>query len=135
MMVCDTMRRSFDERYQRAVDLITEFHRQVTAAGSTFVLMVIPDEYQIDPELRAATLEYLEHTPDRYDWEKPQRFLSEWCAERGIHCLDLLPAFRAFDGEGPLYRLRNTHWSEVGNQLAARELARFLHGLGVAPRG
>jgi len=100
----------------------------VEADGARFVLATAPLAYQIDP-----AYPFL-----------PQTLLARYCAERGLACLDLLPALRRhpveqtylldFSGVHDIW-----HWTSAGHQVAAGAFEDFLldQGLipGAAPRG
>ncbi|MGH7337423.1 MAG: alginate O-acetyltransferase AlgX-related protein, partial [Myxococcota bacterium] len=59
----------------------------------------------------------------------PQRRLAAFFADRGVPVLAFLPAFaraaRERDPDG-FYLVNDTHWSVPGNEIAAREIARFV---------
>jgi hypothetical protein len=54
--------------------------------------------------------------------------VTDFCAARGIDCLDLLPSFRAAnpDGVSRLYLPRDLHWTAAGHDLAAQAVAQRL---------
>jgi hypothetical protein len=98
------------------------------AAGETPVLvMLIPDEFQVEDELWRAVLEEAGEPLDR---DRPQRLVSGWLGLQGIPCLDLLPVMRAVepleDGRRHLYHLRDTHFNARGNRLVADALSAFV---------
>ncbi len=113
-------------RLDRVVDTLELLDAAVRRAGGRLVVMIIPDELQVDGDVFARTVAHEGTRAEDHDLEWPQRALGEALAERGIPALDLLPASRRASADGPLYRPRNTHWNGAGNRLAAAELARFL---------
>lgn len=96
------------------------------ASGVPIAFVVIPDEFQVEDALWASV------AASGYERDRPQRILGEGLRARGIAMLDLLPAFLAVpplpDGQRHLYHRRDTHWNRRGNEVAGRELARFLSG-------
>jgi lysophospholipase L1-like esterase len=92
----------------------------VEADGARFVLAVAPLAYQIDPDYPFL----------------PQALVARYCAERGIACVDLLPALREYPVE-QTYLLNFSgvydiwHWTSVGHQVAAAAFEGFVldHGL------
>lgn len=48
------------------------------------------------------------------------------CRQNHIHCLDLLAQFQEQGKSPPLYILRDTHWIEAGNRLAAEAIFKYL---------
>jgi hypothetical protein len=89
-------------------------------------VVVIPDEFQVNPRVLAEAAEDSHIKPAALDLELPQRRLGRFFAERRIPCLDLLPVFR----KTPCTYVRwETHWNARGHHLAATELARWLQPL------
>lgn len=69
-----------------------------------------------------------ELTDSIFDAAKPNRLISEYCAEIGLPCLDLLPvmADAHAQGGGPLYFPIDRHFTPKGYALAADALFDFL---------
>ena len=116
----------FRVRLERVLDAVDELAEKVRASGARLVVMVIPDEFQVDPGVLAMAARRAGKQASDYDLERPQRELVEALDARGVPALDLLPASRRAAAEGSLYLPRNTHWNSAGNGLAAAELVRFL---------
>lgn len=104
-------------------------------AGAPLMVVLIPDELQVDPELRR---EVLALPPARdetdFDWDRPNRELAERMTELGVPVLDLTAAFRATAGQRRLYRLNDSHWNLAGNALAAELLADWLRAQSLWPK-
>ena len=87
----------------------------VRADGAEMTVVFFPLAYQMD---------------ESYPF-LPQRRLAEYCRERSLRCLDLLPPFRRHD-EGEIFLLDKEghddiwHLTRFGHELTARELLRFL---------
>jgi len=54
--------------------------------------------------------------------------VSSFCEQNRIHCLDLLAPFQQAGKSAKLYVLRDTHWNEAGNRLAADLIFQYLEG-------
>ena len=98
-------------------------------AGDTpFVVMLIPDEFQLNDRVWQTVCDRLGR--QSFDRDHPQERITSWLKEQGIPCLDLLPVFRAVpplpDGQRHLYHLRDTHINARGNRVAGEALAEFL---------
>ncbi len=52
--------------------------------------------------------------------------LLDFAQTSGIRVLNTFPAFRAYDGDSPLYYERDLHWTPAGQRLLADELERHL---------
>ncbi len=129
MVLC---RRGLEAEFEQLLEdvgrTLVAFEREVRATGARFVVMVVPDEYQVDAGVRAAAMRLAGTDSSDYDLGRPQRRLVEWLGGRGIETLDLLPAFQKVGRQRKLYNLRDTHWNRDGNRLAAELLAARLEG-------
>lgn len=84
--------------------------------GGRFVVVAVPIELQLRPDLLAADRSYV---------LKPQTRLQAICEEVGIPFLDLFPAFAAHDAGDALFR-DGLHLAPTGHALAAVGIERFL---------
>jgi hypothetical protein len=127
MRIC--LRRHHDEMLHltaRVGRVLERLAREVRRADAELVVMLIPDEFQVDDALQREVLAALGVPRAALDADCPQRRLGELLDEAGIRYLDLLPTFRDAGASHRLYYPRNTHWNDRGNALASRELARYL---------
>lgn len=116
----------FATRLARVLETIDQLDAHVRAIGARFVVLLIPDEYQVDPAVFAAAARHAGRHPADYDLDRPQRDLARALDARGIPVLDLLAASRGAAANASLYLPRDTHWNTAGHRLAAAELARFV---------
>lgn len=127
MEVLSRARRSGLERSVDAVaDLLVELQREVKAAGARFVVVIAPDEFQIDPALAAKAIERAGLRAQDCELDSAQQLLTERLRRDGLEFVDLLPAFRSRAAAERLYRPLDSHWNRAGNRLAAEELTRVL---------
>jgi len=101
-----------DDRWQVMVDSLRGLGETVRAAGLRLVVAILPDGDQVGVP-----------APDLL----PQRKVLGVCAEAGIECLDLYPAFAAAANDGELF-LDIMHPNGAGQRLVARALAERLVG-------
>lgn len=102
----------------RAIKETTEKH------GGRVLVVQVPAPAQVCPP------ETVEYTPPgidladgaRFDLDQPQRITRGICAELGIDCLDLRPAFAGHEALRPC-QARNLHWTRAGHELVARFVA------------
>lgn len=127
MTLClDSARGRFGARLDRVVRVLRELDAQVVRAGARLVVMLIPDEYQVHPDV-AALAARAEGVPlEAYDLERPQRELTQALRSEKIDALDLLPVFQERAKGERLYVPRDTHWNRAGHRLAAERLAAHL---------
>jgi hypothetical protein len=112
----DEQRALFDER----LAYLGSMHELAATRARTLRVVIFPNKIQVEngDELTGAV----------FDAELPNRRILEFCAERGISCLDLLPSLRsAYEASlEPLYFPIDRHLNEAGTAVAAEAIARFL---------
>ena len=104
----------------RELEVLTHLHEAAKAHGVDFYIFIIPSKVQC---LKADLLD-----KDKYDYQKPNRILKDFCVQRGIPCLDFL---ELYDQMPPrtvrtFYYHKDMHWTQAGHHHAADALARFL---------
>lgn len=99
---------------------IGEMDEICRANGRQLSVVIIPNKIQVENR------ESL--TGDSYEAEKPNRLILEYCSEREISCLDLLPVLSgAYERSGePLYFSIDRHLNERGYRIAAEAIHDFL---------
>lgn len=97
---------------------LAEARDAARAAGARFAVVVAPTKEAVYWQGAAKEQETL---------ARNDRWVAQICAELGIACLPLLPAFaNAARRGGPLYFSQDIHWNPAGHRLAAGEIARFI---------
>jgi hypothetical protein len=117
------------ERIRRVADVMAELQARVFAAGGTFALVVIPDEVEVNADLRAAVVTYLEEVGQghpEFDIDGVHQLLASELSSRGMAFLDLLPTLRDAARAGSPYRPRDTHWDDRGNRVSADAIAQWI---------
>ncbi len=123
-----------DAMYENACTYLRQIAREArTITGKPLVLVIIPDENQVNAALRADVDTWMQEKASQdsahvaWDLEKPNRFLANKFDTDEIVVVDLLPALRRAEAElGRTYHLQNTHWNANGNRIAGEELGRIL---------
>jgi hypothetical protein len=116
--VCErALSRGAAQAYADTERILDELARTV---GERLRVVLIPDAYQVDDALWTRLVGGREAA---YEREAPQRRLAAFFAERGVPCLDLLPALRRAQADGPTYAHNDTHWNARGNHVAAQAIA------------
>jgi hypothetical protein len=104
-------------------------------AGGKAAVVAIPASYQVYPQewRRVAPRRTGE---DRWEPEIPNQRMAETTQRAGVPMLDLLDVMRRESvTDERLYFIENSHWTERGNAIAAREIVAFLRGRGLLPAG
>jgi hypothetical protein len=116
--------------WTEAEGYLDAFDRTCRESAVPWALVIIPDEFQVDPTVRDEALRRLGAHADDLDLEGPPRRLVRWASDAHVPVLDLLPIFHEEQiRRGPLYIPSDTHWNEAGNQLAGEAIARFAESL------
>jgi hypothetical protein len=90
------------------------------------VLVIFPDQLQVDKDLREEISQIYGINENSLNLDYPNRLLQTFCRKNNIHCLDLLGPFQNNPDSQHLYALRDTHWNEAGNRLAANLIFQYL---------
>ncbi len=116
--------------WTEAEGYLDAFDRACRESAVPWALVIIPDEFQVDPAVREEAIRRLGARGDDLDLDAPSRRLMRWAFDRRVPALDLLPLFREEQARrGPLYIPSDTHWNEEGNHLAGDAIARFADNL------
>jgi hypothetical protein len=132
LMVCvQPVSAAMEKKWQHALDDLQRIVASCQGRQVRLAVVLIPDEFQVNEIVLDAALAEGHLQRGHLDLEGPQRRLAAFFAARQVPCLDLLPALRQSPGS---YAPRDTHWNELGNQVAAREIAIWLTGEGMVKR-
>ncbi len=111
-----------EQRYPATFRQLREIAAEL---GPHLRVVIIPDEYQVNPQLLPELLGSAEAAA-AYDADQPSRRLREFLEAEGIPYLDLLEPLREAEALARTYIPNNTHWNARGNRVAAEALARWL---------
>ena len=117
----------FDRLFDNALHYLTRIRDLCQNRGIALVVLIIPDELQVNRQLRRELREsyYPNLAPGTWDSSLPNRRLAERLAALGIAHLDLYPPLsEATDRR--LYRERDTHWNIEGNRFVANIVTAYL---------
>ena len=123
----------FAAKFANLKPVLSLFRDSVINSNTKFVVMMIPDEYQVYPSLLQEAAHHLKRKADDYNISLPQTQLGQFFQENDIEYLDLLPSFIQQGKSETLYRLQDTHWNIKGNQLAATILTEYLANIMKSP--
>jgi hypothetical protein len=114
-----------DRQWSHVFDSIGRIQRLATQIGAGYVLTTYPWGHQVNER---------EWMPGRHMFmaegaiasDRSARRISAFAQASGIDHLDLLPAFRAYDGQPPLYFSYDNHLTVQGHRLMAAGIARHV---------
>jgi hypothetical protein len=112
--------------WEKVKQLLAEIHDICNSLQSLLILVIFPGSIQVNDShfefYKKLTLNLDART---LQLAKPQRLLVEFCANRYIACLDLLPAFKSRKDE-EFYRDKDDHLKEKGARVAGHLILDFL---------
>jgi hypothetical protein len=113
---------SFDAAWELEDALLARLHADAAADGAQFAVIIIPDSFQIQPEILAE--DYPLFYPamlDSMDLTKNDTALIAILERQGIAHLWLYPIYKqAYESGGEaLYGVASRHWNRAGHRLAA----------------
>jgi hypothetical protein len=116
--------RSFRQgKYAANVDFALESLRRMRdllqARGIALIVAIFPDEFQVDDQLAETIIGRFSLDRSDYDLALMQKVLREFLEAEKIPYVDMLDRFRHAGRQASLYLLRDTHWNDAGNRLAA----------------
>ena len=118
----------WQEAFEITKEIILKFRASVEERGARFVLVTLSNAEQVQPH----QAERVKAKYDlEFDYEQPDRIVTDFAKQNGIAFLELMPVFRdyhlktgtrlhGFDSR------EGGHWNENGHRLAAQEILRFL---------
>ncbi|HEX9638287.1 MAG TPA: SGNH/GDSL hydrolase family protein, partial [Acidobacteriota bacterium] len=126
LLSCPALAASYEPSWERALSTLRRIDQLCRAARVPFGVLIIPDEYQINPALLEEVLQHSGVTRESVDLDLLQSRLRAFLKRRGIDYLDLKPKL---EGEPDVYLPRDTHFNERGNRLVAEHIAAWLDRL------
>jgi hypothetical protein len=123
-----------NEEWQKCTAILLKIKDWCEARQIKLVIIIFPDQFQVDEELRIAVLKrYKNIHAQNFDLAYPNNLIVNFCKAQNLDCLDLLEQFQEQGKTQPLYSLRNTHWNAAGNRLAADMIFRYLEDRQLVP--
>jgi lysophospholipase L1-like esterase len=121
------------KNWAKTQTILSDFGKATRANGQRLIIVILPAIYQVynsawDEYIRALKLD-----PTRYDLEKPQKVLMEFCKAEGIECVDALPALRAGATNAGLYFPVDGHPTAAGHKVIAEAIREYLLGNAAKP--
>lgn len=116
----------FPALFDGAIAPLREIKEICSARGIDLLVVMFPDEMQVNAPLQSEVLAASKHSPDQFDFALPDRMLSRELENMNVKQLDLLEPFKQVSARERLYKLRDTHWNIAGNRLAAEVIGNYL---------
>ncbi len=105
----------------KVVTSIREMKQMSQSVGAQFLVLIIPDELQINDDLLQKSLARAGNSMSRseLDLELPQKLLTSILQRERIEYLDLLPEFKAEGNAAKYYQPLDSHFNAYGNNKIA----------------
>lgn len=118
--------------WPRVRQYLDEIRQEAEEAGAVYSMVIQPDQYQVDRELRERLAATAGIDEREIEMDLPQSFIAEYCGSAGIPCLDLLPVLNELADQEDLYLVNDTHYNLKGNAVVGQEVARFVEDVVLA---
>lgn len=117
-----TMRQGWDLT-QRLLLELAAFTRQ---HDLRLIVVVLPAIYQVHDQAWTRYLSTFNLDPARYDLDRPQKLLADFCVPHQIECVDVLPAMRKAGQNSLLFYQVDGHMNRAGHDVVAQVLCDYL---------
>jgi lysophospholipase L1-like esterase len=104
------------------VEYIKQMKKICDSKNIKFLVVMIPDENQINPELQQQIMAKLKVDSQQIDIKQPNQALATAFTQAQIPYLDLLDTFITGSKQELLYKPQDTHWNIAGNRVAAQAI-------------
>ncbi|MDJ1175652.1 SGNH/GDSL hydrolase family protein [Roseofilum capinflatum] len=112
----------FSQTFDYAMQFIDQMNEIAQQRDIEFLVVIIPDEVQVNMELQNQVIAGLDMQSEQFDFALPNRLMAEKLSSLNIDYLDLLEPFQSTSQTTRLYRPNDSHWNIAGNRLAATEI-------------
>ena len=127
-------RELLNQQWRECSEIILKMKDWCDRRKIKLVIAILPEQFQVDQALREAVLTKYKHiAEENLDLSYPDNLIVNFCRTHNINCLDLLGQFQEQGKTRPLYTLRDSHWNEAGNRLAADLIFEYLEKNQLAP--
>lgn len=107
---------------------IDKMKKLLDSRNIIFVVGIYPDEFQVNDDLLNQIVAKYNLEKKSFDMEIAQNILKQYLDSKQIQYIDLTEEFRVVGKKKQLYLLRNTHWNDAGNELAAKIIFKNISG-------
>lgn len=98
-------------------EVLKETKLYTNSNNMTFVIVLIPLNYQVDNNLKQIFIENNYNQNQQYDMEQPQKIINEWAVKNNVTVIDLLPHLKKLNKDNDFYWKFNPHFNVKGNEI------------------
>ncbi|MFZ2024810.1 MAG: hypothetical protein WAV51_00810 [Microgenomates group bacterium] len=106
----------------RVQQYITHMKELTEQANAQFLVLIIPEEMQVNSELLTKVASRLHRSVDSFEVDLPQRLLMDYFHQKNIQYINLLEIWKKDELATQYYQPQDTHLNTLGNQSAAEIL-------------
>jgi hypothetical protein len=121
-----SQKEKFNKLWNRDSAVLSKIINWCNQRNVALVIVIIPDQLQIDQKLRQTLLKKFNLPENSIDLYYPNRLLINYLEERKVHYLDLTKPMQEAAKATTLYLIRDTHWNYAGHELAANMISDYL---------
>jgi hypothetical protein len=118
-----------EKKWRGTLQNLAGIHAVAEERGIPLLLVIMPDEFQVNENVKKKVFERFQLAPEDYDVESPQKRLKAFAKSRQIAVVDLLEPLREADKLQRCYHLQDGHWNSRGNAVAAEAILPALRKL------
>jgi hypothetical protein len=121
--------RTRGEPWPHTTLLLDQIGQEARRIDAAHVIVVHPDQFQVEPALAEEIVRAYQLNPADYDLDLPLKYLHAYASSRGTPLIDLTPAFRSQGRDGGLYLPLDTHYNAAGNRIATEVIGDALDSI------
>jgi hypothetical protein len=116
----------FERDFTDAWSHVREINQICARLGIRFLVVVIPDELQVNDQLQQRVIDARRLPPESFDFGLPNNMLIAKFRESNIDYIDLRDDFASISKSMRLYKPNDTHWNIAGNRTASEIIAKHM---------
>jgi hypothetical protein len=116
-----------EKMYQAFFPLLTYMSELAEANGARFILFIHPNRYQVQPQDWQAMSKLWNFDNIDFDLRLRNKRVVNFCENEGIRVIDPVEIFA--NDSRQLYLSKDVHYNDVGHQIAAKEVAKYIDHL------
>ncbi|MFZ2079690.1 MAG: SGNH/GDSL hydrolase family protein [Xanthobacteraceae bacterium] len=116
----------FERDFTDAWSHVREINQICARLGIRFLVVVIPDELQVNDQLQQRVIDARRLPPESFDFGLPNNMLIAKFRESNIDYIDLRDDFASISKSMRLYKPNDTHWNISGNRTASEIIAKHM---------
>ena len=118
--------KQFERDFADTWSHVREINQICARLGIRFLVVVIPDELQVNDQLQQSVIDASRSPPESFDFGLPNKMLIAKFRESDIDYIDLRDDFASISKTMRLYKPNDPHWNIAGNRTASEIIAKHM---------